>query len=606
VQKIGEMRDADGVSPVDLIDLEEAIRQGRVSDALQLRYSPWTGEDFLALNQIPELREALDSPNACFAQHVRSPGFPKASTTLSALMLLAGLLNLWLLFRGWKINAFEAGLMERYQSWLTGFEPLLLEGHWWSPWSAQFVHAGPGHFLPNLAVIVYAGYRVERALGATAFLAVSAAAVACGGVLVALFSGLPVMGSSILGYGFLGALLTIGFRFGDTIPKRHRRFYGYGNLLLFAFLFVNGLRMEQASHLGHLGGLIGGILAASAVRPAVCFRQPKRQLQRKKNLALAVALSLFPLVWVPGVHAFPALALGATAPVHLEKDGLRFDLLNRLSRFGGRLRGLPAWALGADSGEAIFVGLEPIPAGESMDADRFGAFWRQGETLVAQVAVEGVPLGAGWTVNALEIQDENGDWFAVVEHNLQRGQWLVRAGYRIRSNGVRPAAFRQKFFGAFLKTLVVESPPALVQAQHEWGLKKNTQTGLGLANQLNRMADWPAVEAIYKVIAERDPPQSRKSRRRYNRILRERISLWGAHPEIVPEGALEWVLSALGGTLTDSGVQKSGIEWLAANSRCNEAKMAYDRFSGLRPRLAANSGLPKHLAEVCVEQGGSD
>lgn len=606
MQQVGEMRDADGVSPVDLIELEDAIRQGRVSDALQLRYAPWTGEDFLPLNQISELREALDSPNACFAQHVRSPGFPKASTALSVLMLLAGLLNLWLLFRGWKINAFEAGLLERYQSWLTGFEPLLLDGHWWSPWSAQFVHAGPGHFLPNLAVIVYAGYRVERTLGATAFLTVSAASVAFGGVLVALFSTLPVMGSSILGYGFLGALLTIGFRFGDTIPKRHRRFYGYGNLLLFAFLFVNGLRMEQASHLGHLGGLLGGILAASAVLPAVCFRQPKRQSQRKKNLSWAVALSLLPLVWVPGVHAVPSLSFGATTPVHLEKDGLRFDLLNRLSHFDGRLRGLPAWALGAESGEAIFVGLEPIPAGESMDADRFGAFWRQGEALVSQVAVVPEPLGLAWTANALEIQDENGDWFTVVEHNLQRGQWLVRAGYRIRSNGVKPAAFRQHFFGAFLKTLVVEPPPALVQAQAEWGLKKDTRTALKLANQLNRMADWPALEAVYKVIAERDPPRSRKSRRRYNRILRERISLWGAHPEVLPEGALQWVLGALVVVPTDSGVQKAGILWLSLNNGCNEAKIAYDSFQVLRPRPALASGIKDQLAEVCVEQGGSD
>jgi hypothetical protein len=109
---IGEMRDADGVSPVDITDLEEEIRQGRISDALQLRYSPWTGEGFLPLNQIPELREALDSPNACFAQHMRAPGFPKASTALTVLMVVAGLLNLWLLFRGWKINAFEAGIPE--------------------------------------------------------------------------------------------------------------------------------------------------------------------------------------------------------------------------------------------------------------------------------------------------------------------------------------------------------------------------------------------------------------------------------------------------------------------------------------------------------------
>jgi len=606
MKQIGEMRDADGVSPVDLIDLEEAIRQGRVSDALQLRYSPWTGEAFQPLNQIPQLREALDSPNACFAQHLRSPGFPKASTVLSVMMVVAGLLNLWLLFRGWKINAFEASLLERYQSWLTGFEPLLLDGRWWSPWSAQFVHAGPGHFLPNLAVIVYAGYRVERALGATAFLVVSAASVALGGLLVSLFSALPVMGSSILGYGFLGALLTIGFRFGDTIPKSHRRFYGYGNPVLFAFLFVNGLRMEQASHLGHLGGLLGGILAGGALGPAVCFRQPKRRLQRQKNLAVAVALSMSPLLWVPGVHAVPVVAFGGSTPVHLEEEGLRFELLNRLNRFGGRLRGLPAWALGPDSGEAIFVGLEPIPAGESMDAERFSAFWSQGGTLLPQAGFDPVTLGPDWTANALEIQDENGAWFHVVEHNLQRGQWLVRAGYRVRSNGHRPASFRTAFFGAFLGTLVVEAPPDLVQAQHKWGLKKNTRTGLELANQWIRLEDWTAAEAVYKEIAERDPPRSRKARRRWNRIVRERLHLWQAQDQLVPENAQEWVLVTLKASPSDSGVQRAGIQWLSTNNGCNEAKMAYDAYVVLRPRIATASGIAENLTESCVEPDGSE
>lgn len=597
---IGEMRDFDGVSPVDITDLEEEIRQGRVSDAMQLRYSPWTGERFLPLKQIPELREALDSPNACFAQHVREPGFPKASTVLTVLMLVAGLVNLWLLFRGWKINAFEAGILERYQSWLTGFEPMIVEGQWWSPWSSQFVHAGPGHFLPNLAVIVYAGYRVERALGATAFLVVSASSVTVGGMLVALLSVFPVMGSSILGYGFLGALLTIGFRYGDTIPKRHRRFYGYGNLLLFALLFVSGLRMEQASHLGHLGGLLGGILAVSFVRPATTLRQPQRWKQRRKNILIAVGLSLSPLVWVPVVHRAPVLAYGGTISIELEEDGIQFDLLRRLSRSQGRLRGLSAWALRAESSEAIFVGMEPIPAGESMDADRIEAFWGQGQAVEVRRPAAPAALGPEWTVHALETQAEDGNWFRVVEHNLQRGQWLIRAGYRVRSNGVAPTAFREALFGAFLETLTVGEPPDLVQAQQDWLLKKDTRTALALAEQLKRMEDWVQMEAVLRVIAEREPPLTRKARRRWNRVLRDRLELWQARPEVVPKDSVAWVRLALAAVPEDTRVQKSGILWLGANSWCDEAKAVYDGFVELRPKAAAASGIVENLNEVCV------
>ena len=141
MREIGEIKDAEGVTPVDIADLEEDLRQGKISGALSLRYLPWTGDEFKRLDLIPELREALDSPNACFTENLRAPVFPRASTALSLLVLLAGLLNLWLLFRGWKINALEASLLERYGGWLTGFEPVILDGKWWSPWSAQFVHA---------------------------------------------------------------------------------------------------------------------------------------------------------------------------------------------------------------------------------------------------------------------------------------------------------------------------------------------------------------------------------------------------------------------------------------------------------------------------------
>ena len=137
MRPIGELQDAEGITPIDMADLEEDLRQGRLSGAFALRYPPWTGEEFKRLREIEQLREALDSPNACFAQNLRSPRFPRASTFLTVVVLLTGLLNLWLIFRGWKINALEARILEHYQSGLTGFEPLLLNGNWWSPWSSS-------------------------------------------------------------------------------------------------------------------------------------------------------------------------------------------------------------------------------------------------------------------------------------------------------------------------------------------------------------------------------------------------------------------------------------------------------------------------------------
>ena len=76
-------------APVDLNDLDDDIRWGRVPGSARLRYPPWTGERFLALDEISELADALDSPGARLAATLRSAPFPWASTGFSALLLAA-------------------------------------------------------------------------------------------------------------------------------------------------------------------------------------------------------------------------------------------------------------------------------------------------------------------------------------------------------------------------------------------------------------------------------------------------------------------------------------------------------------------------------------
>ncbi|MEC7240443.1 MAG: rhomboid family intramembrane serine protease [Myxococcota bacterium] len=596
---VGELRDAEGITRIDIADLEEDLRQGRLSGAYLLRYPPWTGEEFKRLQDIRELREALDSPNACFAQNLRNPRFPWASTVLTAAVLLTGLLNLWLIFRGWKVNAMEARLLAVYQGGLTGFEATLLNGNWWSPWSAQFVHAGPGHLLPNLAVIAYAGYRVERALGASAFWLVSAASVACGGLLVALFSAFAVMGSSILGYGFFGALLAIGFRFGETIPSRHRRFYGYGNLLLFAMLFVSGLRMEQASHLGHIGGLLGGIGATALLQPAIAYRQPERNRRRRWNLSAALLLSMAPLLWSPAVGSMvPGLAFGGSQRVVLEEEGVRLELPARLARIEGRLRGLPAFALSLQSEEGVFCGLEVLPVGESLDGDRLSAFWSQGDAVPIATAEKPPSLGEGWEGYAFDLESESGT-FRVVEHQLRRGRWLLRAGYRIQSSDSGPSAFREAFYASFLPTIELDDPPKLQKARQAWLLKKDTRNALDYAEQLQRIGDWDALNELLEKASEREAPRQRKALGRWKRIRRQRIAFWRAHPEFNAPNAVDFVKEILRESPLDRAAQKEGILWLAANGDCEGAAIAYDRFKELREHAAQASGIANDLNTLC-------
>jgi len=313
------------------------------------------------------------------------------------------------------------------------------------------------------------------------------------------------------------------------------------------------------------------------------------------------------MLWVPAIRKAPSIAFGGSLLVEQEESGIRFEIPQRLARFQGRLRGLPAWAIGAGSGEAIFCGLESIPEGEVMDADRFDAFWSQGQVFETRTREDVVALAEGWTVHAMEIQDEKGLWFRVVEHNLQRGQWLVRAGYRIRSNGSSPTKVRTAFYGRFLEGLQVVEPPALSEARQAWTLKKDTRTSLDFADQLQRIGAWSEVEEVLKERAERTPPNGRQARRRWNRILRERIGLWNLHPEVVPsEGGKAWVRGALAAVPRDTGIQREGILWLGGQGACDEAKIAYDAFKELRRNAALVSGIDESLGEICSGNGGAN
>ena len=140
-----------------------------------------------------------------------------------------------------------------------GWGSTVLDGQWYSPISAQLLHLSVVHFWINCAVICYCGLRVERILGQQGLAQVLLMASALGGLFVCLGSERPVVGSSILGFGLLGAQVALGFRYSNSILPSLRWHYGWVTFLVFASIQIFGLQSAQVSHLGHLGGFIGGL-----------------------------------------------------------------------------------------------------------------------------------------------------------------------------------------------------------------------------------------------------------------------------------------------------------------------------------------------------------
>ncbi len=199
----------------------------------------------------------------------------------------------------------------------------------------------------------------------------------------------------------------------------------------------------------------------------------------------------------------------------------------------------------------------------------------------------------------MEIRDQNGPAYRVVEHHLQRGQWLLRAGYRIRVGSAASTAAREALFGRFLGSIEVGEPPALRASRQAWGLKKSTQNVLDYADQLKRVGDHSALEEILAQAVEKGPPARRNARRRWHRILKERLTLWRTRPHLSSASGSDFVHMALREVPQDTGVQREGILWLAGQGACEEARIAFSAFQTVRPTASAASGIDEALKELC-------
>lgn len=184
----------------------------------------------------------------------------------------------------WYPDVAAGGVCERLPG---GFwEPGLADGAWWQVISHGFVHVDVWHLALNVFGLWILGPPVEQAMGRARFLALY--------LLATLFAGATIFAfapdySSTLGasggvFGLMGALLVVSLRFSGDIR---------GLLLLLALNAFFTFTVPNISWQGHLGGLVGGALAATVL--VLAPRGERRSMWQWLGLALlgVVALAAF-------------------------------------------------------------------------------------------------------------------------------------------------------------------------------------------------------------------------------------------------------------------------------------------------------------------------
>ncbi|MDT8861726.1 rhomboid family intramembrane serine protease [Alkalihalobacillus sp. MEB130] len=141
------------------------------------------------------------------------------------------------------------------------YNPYIIAGEWWRLVTAMFLHIGFLHLFMNSLALYFLGSAVERMYGTLRFLFIYFIAGLSGSIASFAFNEQVAAGASGAIFGCFGALLY----FGTIYRKLFFRTMGKSLLSILAINLIFGFAVPMVDNGAHIGGLIGGFLAASIV-----------------------------------------------------------------------------------------------------------------------------------------------------------------------------------------------------------------------------------------------------------------------------------------------------------------------------------------------------
>lgn len=177
------------------------------------------------------------------------------------------------------------------------FNPSIQAGEWWRFFTPIFLHIGFTHLAMNTLSLYFLGPAVERMFGNTRFFFMYMFAGFTGFIASFIFSDNVSAGASGAISGCFGALLF----FGVIYPKLFSRTLGPYVIAIFIINIVFGFSQSGIDNAGHLGGLIGGFLAAGIVY----FPKKKKPLLQAIFLLISIVI-----VWGALLYGFSDAVAG--------------------------------------------------------------------------------------------------------------------------------------------------------------------------------------------------------------------------------------------------------------------------------------------------------
>ena len=300
---------------LELDEFEARVRDGRISPSTLVKLPVVTGGEWVKAQELELFRRLYAPAQLHFSRSFSLSRFPFFTAILVIVQAA-----IFFYLAGWQQSLAIDPLIDAGAK----VQPNILElGQSWRLLVANILHRDRNHLLFNMFFLFNIGGAVENAYRVRDYLFILVVSGVATTVLSTVMSAVPSVGASGMILGLFGAASVFGFKYGGILPKRYRRYFGGAALPYALFILYVGLTTKDTDNWGHLGGLIGGMLATIPLHPRLWV-----ETQEKPSLFVRFGAPAGAVLVVVGVFA-AAPIIRAVGPRYEsltdEKSGIRFS-----------------------------------------------------------------------------------------------------------------------------------------------------------------------------------------------------------------------------------------------------------------------------------------
>ncbi len=267
-----------------LDEFERRAKEGLIAPDTPVNFALLTGDRWVEANKLDLFNENYKPSLINFKRSFSLSRFPAMTLLLCALQV-ALYVSVGGTQRVLPLDVLVAAGAKMYAS-------IFEIGETWRLLTANVLHRDVLHLSFNMLFLFNVGGAIENAYRWTDYLLILVSA-ALGTTLVSVvMSDSASVGASGMVLGMFGAALVFGYKYGDDIEARYRRFFGGAVLPFVLLILCLGFVSENTDNWGHLGGFAGGLVAAVPLVPRLLIEPGVRQW-RSLGVATLLVVSVF-------------------------------------------------------------------------------------------------------------------------------------------------------------------------------------------------------------------------------------------------------------------------------------------------------------------------